>query len=75
MTPLEIRQWMNRMDAGRRMATTLLQRTDLGLDPAAVVQELVPTLSPIAVESAVRLPGLCSFDYALLASILKVVQR
>lgn len=70
MDPREHRQVIDRMDVGRRAATLVLQRLDLGLDPVAVVREVAPTLSPLAVESAVRLAGLASFDYACLAIVL-----
>ena len=71
MDPRESRQSVvNQIDAGRRAATLVLQRLDLGLDPAAVVRELLPTLSPIAVEAASRLVELCAFHFAAAAMVL-----
>jgi hypothetical protein len=67
MTPKEI---IDRMDAGRRMTTTLLQRCDVGLDPGDCIRELVPTLSPIAVEAARRLVEICAFNFTATALIL-----
>jgi hypothetical protein len=67
---MNVRESIDKIDAGRRAATLVLQRLDLGLDPVAVVREAAPTLSALAVESAVRLAGLASFDYACLAIVL-----
>jgi hypothetical protein len=47
---MTLKEIIDRMDAGRRMTTTLLQRCDIGLDPTSAVKELAPTLSPIAVQ-------------------------
>jgi hypothetical protein len=67
MTPKEI---TDRMDTGRILTTTLLQRCDVGLDPGDCIRELVPTLSPIGVEAARRLVELCAFNFASTALIL-----
>ena len=66
----EYRQVIDRMDAGRRMTTTLLQRCDIGLDPATVIRELAPNLSEVAVEAARRLVELCAFNFTATALIL-----
>jgi hypothetical protein len=58
MTP---REMVDRIDVGRLLTTTLLQRCDVGLDPVTVIREVAPTLSPIAVEAARRLVELCAF--------------
>jgi len=70
MTPQEIRQVLDRMDAGRRAATTLLQQCDVGIPAEVAIRELAPGLSPQAVDSARRLVGLCAFDFACLAMAL-----
>jgi hypothetical protein len=67
---MTLKEIIDRMDAGRRMTTTLLQRCDIGLDPTSAVKELAPTLSPIAVEAARRLVELCSFNFTATALIL-----
>jgi hypothetical protein len=67
---MNVRKSIDKIDAGRRAATLVLQRLDLGLDPVAVVRDVAPTLSPLAVESAARLAGLASFDFACLAVVL-----
>jgi hypothetical protein len=67
MTTKEI---IDRIDTGRILTSTLLQRCDLGLDPSAVIRELVPTLSPTAVEAARRLVELCAFNFAATALVL-----
>jgi hypothetical protein len=64
---MNVRESIDKINAGRRAAN---QRIDVGLDPAAAVRELTPTLSSIAVESAVRLAGLASFDFAALSIVL-----
>jgi hypothetical protein len=64
------RDVIERMDAGRRATTLVLQRLDVGLDPVAVIREVSPTLSPIAVEVARRLVELCAFHFAATAMVL-----
>jgi hypothetical protein len=66
---MNVRESIDKIDAGRRAATLVLQRLDLGLDPVAVVRDVAPTLSPLAVVSAARLAGLASFDFACLAIV------
>ena len=73
MTPRESRQVIDRMDAGRRAATLVLQRLDLGLDPAAIVRDLAPSLSPLAVQAAAQLAQLALFDFAALSLLLSGV--
>jgi hypothetical protein len=70
MTPQEIRQLMDRMDSGRRAASRLITLSDLGLDPVKIIHEVAPGLSPVAVDAARRLAGLCGFDFACLALVL-----
>jgi hypothetical protein len=67
MTPRDV---IEQMDAGRRATTLVLQRLDVGLDPVAVIREVSPTLSPIAVEAARRLVELCAFHFAATAMVL-----
>jgi hypothetical protein len=47
-----------------------LQQIDAGVPPEQAVQELAPALSPAAVEAAVRLAALCSYDFTCLAIVL-----
>jgi len=67
MTP---REMVDRIDAGRRMTTTILQRCDLGLDPAATIRELAPNLSEVAVDAARKLVELTAFHFASTAMVL-----
>jgi hypothetical protein len=67
MTPKEI---IDRTDAGRRLVTVILQRCDVGLDPATVIRELAPNLSEVAVDAARRLVEICAFHFAATALVL-----
>jgi hypothetical protein len=51
------------MDAGRRMATTLLQRCDVGVPVEVAIRELAPTLSPAAADAARKLVELTAFHF------------
>jgi hypothetical protein len=67
MTPRDV---IEQMDAGRRATTLVLQRLDVGLDPVAVIREVSPTLSPVAVDAARRLVELTAFHFASTAMVL-----
>ena len=67
MTP---REMVDRIDAGRLLTTTILQRCDLGLDPAATIRELAPNLSEVAVDTARKLVELTAFNFAATALVL-----
>ncbi len=67
MTPKEI---IDRTDAGRRLVTVILQRCDVGLDPATVIRELAPNLPEVAVDAARRLVEICAFHFAATALVL-----
>jgi hypothetical protein len=68
--PREHRQVIDRMDVGRRMATTLLQRCDVGIPVEVAIRELAPTLSPAAVDAARKLAELTAFHFASTAMVL-----
>jgi hypothetical protein len=55
---------VNLIDAGRRMATTLLQQCDVGVPAEVAIRELAPTLSPAAVDAARKLVELTAFHFA-----------
>lgn len=70
MDPREHRQVIDRMDVGRRMATTLLQRCDVGIPVEVAIRELAPTLSPAAVDATRKLAELTAFHFASTAMVL-----
>jgi hypothetical protein len=67
MTPKEL---IDRMDAGRLMTTTLLQRCDVGVPVEVALRELAPTLSPAVVDAARKLVELTAFHFAATALVL-----
>jgi hypothetical protein len=70
MNPREIRKTVDRMDAGRRDATKLLQQIDVGIDPIAAILDIRPGLSKVSVDAARQLAGLAAFHYAALGLVL-----